>query len=94
MLWHARSERWYVTSGGGEGYQDFNRMVPMLTATANKGAESQTRTFGHMAWVRQQGLELLDTSGFFTKGAQLAEEARELLAAPNCPEGEMEQLPG
>ena len=92
MLWHARSERWYLTSGGGEVYQDFDRLVPMLTVTANEGAESQTRTFGHMAWVRQQGLEMLDLSGYFEKGKLLAEEARELLAAPNCPEGTMDVL--
>src|SRR5690606_8653315 len=72
MLWHARSERWYLTSGGGEVYQDFDRLIPMLTVTANEKAESQTRTFGHMAWCRQQGLELLDLTDFFSKGSVLA----------------------
>jgi predicted Zn-dependent protease len=91
-LWHVRSERLYLTSGGGEVAQDFDRLVPMLSASANEGAETQTRTFGRMAWCRQQGLELLDEADFFALGPTLAAEALELLAAPNCPEGTMDLL--
>jgi predicted Zn-dependent protease len=91
-LWHSRSERLYLTTGGGEVYQDFDRLTPMLRVTANEGAETQTRTFGHMAWCRQQGLELLDETAFFDLGPALAEEALILLAAPNCPSGPMDLL--
>ena len=91
-LWHVRSERLYLTNGGGEVAQDFDRLVPMLRVTANEGAETQTRTFGGMAFCRQQGLELLDQTGFYERGPGLAEEALELLAAPNCPSGAMDLL--
>jgi len=91
-LWHNRSERLYLTNGGGEVYQDFDRLVPMMSVTAAKGPEVQTRTFGHMAWVRQQGLELLDETRFFDIGKNLADEALALLSAPNCPSGAMDLL--
>ena len=91
-LWHQRSERLYLTSGGGETYQDFDRLMPMLSVTANEGAETATRSFGRMALCRQQGLELLDQSGFHGAGQQIAEEALALLAAPNCPSGPLDLL--
>jgi predicted Zn-dependent protease len=91
-LWRNRSERTYLTNGGGEVYQDFDRLTPIMSVTANEGAETQTRTFGHMAYCRQQGMELLDDTGFWTLGTQLTEEALELLAAPNCPSGAMDLL--
>ena len=91
-LWHQRSERLYLTSGGGEIYQDFDRLMPMLSVTANDGTETATRTFGRMAICRQQGLELLDQSGFRTAGQQIAEEALALLVAPNCPAGPRDLL--
>lgn len=91
-LWHAQSERLYLTNGGGEVHQDFDRLIPMLQVTANEGPETQTRSFGGMSYCRQQGLELLDDAGFYTLGRPLAEEALELLAAPNCPSGAMDLL--
>lgn len=91
-LWRNRSERIYLTNGGGDVYQDMDRLTPMLSVTANEGAETQTRTFGHMAYCRQQGLELLDDAGFWTQGKALSEEALELLAAPNCPVDTMDLL--
>ncbi len=92
MIWRMRSERLYLTNGGGEVYQDFDRLVPMLSVTANKGSDTETRTFGGMAYCRQQGLELLETIRFDHLGIELADEARELLHAPNCPSGEMDLL--
>lgn len=91
-LWRNRSERLYLTNGGGEVYQDFDRLTPMLSVTANEGAETQTRTFGGMYICRQQGLELLDEIGFWSLGVTTAEEALELLAAPNCPSEKMDLL--
>lgn len=92
MLWHVRSERLYLTSGGGEVYQDFDRLVPILNATASDGKDAQTRTFGHMAWARQQGLELLEETSFYEAGETLAREALVLLSAPNCPSETMDLL--
>ena len=91
-LWHTKSERLYLTSGGGEVYQDFDRLTPMLSVTANRGAETETRTFGHMAFCRQQGLEFLDETAYYDRGKSLADEALALLAAPNCPSGMMDLI--
>ncbi|MDU0220616.1 hypothetical protein, partial [Escherichia coli] len=41
---------------------------------------------------RQGGLERIGQSGFVGSGARLAEEALQLLAAPNCPAGRMDVL--
>jgi predicted Zn-dependent protease len=91
-LWHVQSERLYLTDGGGEVSQDFDRLVPMLRATANRGSQTETRTFGAMAWARQQGMELLDECGFDAAASQTAREALELLDAPNCPSGVMDVI--
>jgi predicted Zn-dependent protease len=91
-LWHMRTDRLYLTNGGGEIFQCFDRMVPSLVVTANRGPESVTRTFGRMALCRQQGFEILIESGFNTASERIADEALELLAAPNCPEGKMDLL--
>jgi predicted Zn-dependent protease len=47
--------------------------------------ETQYRTFGESTYARQGGLEILDQIGFMGQGEKLAEEALQLLAAPNCP---------
>jgi predicted Zn-dependent protease len=91
-LWRNRSERLYLTNGGGEVYQDFDRLVPLISATASDGSDAQTRTFGGMAWARQQGLELLEESRFDETAATITKEVLELLEAPNCPSGAMDLL--
>lgn len=92
QLWHVQSERLYLTSGGGEVSQDFDRLVPMLKATANRGSQTESRSFGAMAWARQQGLELLGECHFDEAAATVAREAIELLDADNCPSGVMDLI--
>lgn len=91
-LWTAKTESLYFTNEGGCVRQVFDRLYPYLSATASEGAESQTRTLGAGAVCRQGGLEVLETVGFTTEGPRLAEEALELLKAPNCPSGKMDLL--
>jgi predicted Zn-dependent protease len=91
-LWHTRTERLYLTSEGGEVYQDFDRLTPMLKVSAHDKGDTQTRTLGGGAFCRQQGLELLDELTFDAQGRILAEEALALLDAPNCPTGVMDLL--
>jgi predicted Zn-dependent protease len=64
----------------------------MLSATANAGTETQTRTFGGRGYCRQGGLEVLDHLGFRTAAPRIAAEALQLLTAPNCPAGVMDLL--
>jgi predicted Zn-dependent protease len=89
-LWHTDTHTLLVTLDGGRVEQRFSCVVPILSATANAGAETQTRTFGGHAYCRQGGLEVLDQVGFHRAAPRVAVEALELLAAPNCPAGVMD----
>jgi len=90
QLWHTRRLSRLVTSTGGRIEQEHRWLVPMLRATANDGGETQTRTFGGHARVRQGGLEQLEATGFDAAPARIAEEACALLDAPDCPSGRMD----
>ena len=90
VLWRTGLDTLLITSDGGRVRQRFEFLVPMLTATANVGADTQTRTFGGHAQCRQGGLEILDAVGFFDAAPRIAAQALELLAAPNCPSGVMD----
>ena len=86
-LWYTESDTVFVTADGGRVDQRFRYFVPMLSATANAGTETQSRTFAGRGYCRQGGLEILDHSGFFTAAPCIADEALQLLLAPNCPSG-------
>ncbi len=60
-------------------------IVPGIEASASANSETQTRTLGRGGMIRQGGLEQLDELGFWAAGERIAEEALELLAAPDCP---------
>ncbi len=91
-LWHTRSHTQYITNQGGDVEQHFSFMVPVLSATANEGSETQTRSLGARGTCRQGGLEVLDQIGFYDAAPRIASEALALLAAPNCPTGKMDLL--
>ena len=82
-------ERVYFTSEGGEVRQRFRFTLPHLRVTANEGATTQSRSLEH---AQQGGFEQVERSGFVGAGRRLADEALRLLAAPNCPSGEMDLL--
>src|SRR5262245_59880935 len=84
-LWHTAVDTLYLTADGGRVEQRFRYLVPMLSATANAGAETQTRTFGGRGFCRQGGMEILEHVGFRTAAPRIAQEALQLLVAPNCP---------
>jgi predicted Zn-dependent protease len=91
-LWYTETDNLYVTADGGRAHQLFRYMVPMLSATANAGAETQTRTFGRDGYCRQGGMEVLSHAGFYDAAPQVASEALQLLLAPNCPAGKMDVM--
>ncbi len=91
-LWRTRSERLLLTDSGGRSEQTFDRLIPMLQATANRGSRTETRTLGGMGWVRQQGLELLQECRFSESAAGIAADAVALLDADECPNGHMDVL--
>ena len=82
-LWYTETDMLYLTTDG-RVYQHFVYLVPMLSATANAGSETQTRTFGGRGYCRQ-GVWNIDAVGFRGAAPQLAAEALQLLTAPNCP---------
>ncbi len=82
-------EQVYLTNSGGEVTQRFEFTLPHAYATANAGVDTQTRSF---EFAQQGSLEAIERSGFRGCGARLGDEALQLLAAPNCPSGEMDLL--
>ena len=91
-LWFTAKETLLVSAGGGCLRQRFQHLLPTLSASANEGAETQTRTFGGHAYCRQGGFEVLEETGFGEAPARIAAEALELLYARNCPSGMMDLL--
>jgi predicted Zn-dependent protease len=81
-----------LTNGGGRVEQQFRFVYPALRATANEGSNTQTRTFGARSFCGQGGVELLGKYGFGDAAPRVAEQAVELLTAPNCPNGPMDVL--
>jgi predicted Zn-dependent protease len=91
-LWFTEEETVYLCADGSRATQTMSLLVPDLGVVANDGSETLQRTLGGRGYCRQGGLEVLDDVGFAHRGSTLAEEALELLAAPNCPEGTMDLL--
>jgi predicted Zn-dependent protease len=85
----AEEERCFFTSHGGEVRQRFRFTLPQLRVTANEGVVTQSRSLEHS---QQGGFEQLERSGFAAAGRRLADEALQLLAAPECPSGTMDLL--
>jgi predicted Zn-dependent protease len=67
---------------------------PNLEATASDGAASQTRSLGgqYNGFCQQGGFEVVRRSGFVGGARRVADEALQLLAAPECPTGTMDLL--
>lgn len=93
-LWTVHTSQLYLTADGADVTQQFQYVIPSLAATANAGAETQTRSLGgqYNGYCRQGGLDVLEHAAFDGAGLRVAQEALELLAAPNCPSGCMDLL--
>jgi predicted Zn-dependent protease len=82
-----------VTSEGGDVLQRYRFLYPSLGVTAHADGVTQQRSLNGQRGICQQGgLEILARFGFAGAGARIAEEALELLSAPNCPSGRMDVL--
>ena len=67
--------------------------MPSLSVTAHSNGDTQMRTLNGYRGLAQQGGEaMLERFGFVGSGARVADEALQLLAAPNCPRGVMDTL--
>jgi predicted Zn-dependent protease len=82
-----------VTSTGGDVVQHYRFLQPGMSVTAHGDGHTQTRTLhGYRGICQQGGTEVLARFGFEGGMRRIAEEALELLAAPNCPSGTMDVL--
>ncbi len=86
-LWNSAVDSWYRSSSGARVEQSFRYLLPTLSATANQGTLTQTRTLGGHAYARQGGLEVLQDVGFRTAAPRIAAQALELLTVASCPTG-------
>ncbi|MGE3477628.1 MAG: TldD/PmbA family protein [Rhodospirillaceae bacterium] len=81
-----------ATSDGDFIRQRRGLVIPGLSASASDGAETQTRTLARGGVMRQGGWEVLEDVGFWQAPERIADEALELLEAPDCPTGAMDLL--
>ncbi len=93
-LWTVRSRQMTANLDGGETLQEYDFTIPALHVVAHAGAHTQTRSWGgrYNGYCQQGGLEVIERSGFVGSGRTTAEDALQLLAAPNCPSGRFDLL--
>ncbi|WP_322012525.1 TldD/PmbA family protein [Paraburkholderia sp. J12] len=89
----AQADQLYLTSDGVRIEQRFRFLMPQLSVAAHANGDTQVRTLGgNYGTLAQGGLEILARYGFEGSGARVADEALQLLAAPNCPSGKRDLL--
>jgi predicted Zn-dependent protease len=82
-----------LTSEGGDVLQRHRYLYPSVSVTAHADGITQQRSLnGQRGMCQQGGVEILERIGFAGAGRRVAEEALELLLAPNCPSGRMDVL--
>ncbi len=87
------AEHIYLTSAGGEVVQRYRFVMPNLSVSAHADGDTQTRTLnGYRGLAQQGGESMLERFDFVGSGRRVADEALQLLAAPNCPHGTMDVL--
>jgi len=93
-LWTIRTRSLSLTADGGEAMQEVDQTIPSLQVVAHAGSVTQTRSWGGRGngFCQQGGMEIIERSGFIGCGRPTAEEALQLLAAPNCPSGRFDVL--
>ncbi|MHA6197703.1 TldD/PmbA family protein [Pseudomonas wadenswilerensis] len=85
-------EQIYFNSAGAELRRAQRFVFPGLTVTAFGNGDSQTRTFGNDNFGRQGGPGLIHSCGLVGAGQRIADEALQLLLAPNTPSGARDLL--
>jgi predicted Zn-dependent protease len=94
-LWTVASQQLLITADSRAdeaALQTFDFTIPSLHVVAHGDGVTQTRSWGgrYNGFCQQGGLEVIERSGFIGSGRATAEEALQLLAAPNCPGGRMD----
>lgn len=90
---YGETEVRYVSSNGAEGDQRFSLVVADFEATAQNGNVVQRRTDGGMRGRSYQGgWEKVLTPDLWERAERVAEQALELISAPECPTGTMDLI--
>ncbi|WP_095109032.1 TldD/PmbA family protein [Pseudomonas sp. Irchel 3E20] len=85
-------EQIYLNSAGAELRQAQRFIFPGLEVTAYDGSDSQTRTLGRENFGQQGGAEVLGRAGLIGAAPRIADQALQLLLAPNTPHGPRDLL--
>ncbi|WP_416637199.1 TldD/PmbA family protein [Pseudomonas sp. OHS18] len=86
------TEQIYLNSVGARLRRAQHYVFPQLGVTASDGADSQSRSFGGTHLARQGGAEVIDELGVVGTASRIADEALQLLLAPNTPSGHRDLL--
>ena len=85
-------EQIYLNSAGAELRQAQRFVYPALEVTAFDGHDSQTRTLGRENFGQQGGFDVISRCGLIGAGLKIADQALQLLMAPNTPQGPRDLL--
>ncbi|MDM8350780.1 TldD/PmbA family protein [Pseudomonas sp. sp1636] len=85
-------EQLYLNNSGAELRQAQRFVYPHLSVTAYDGQDSQTRHLGGAHLGQQGGAEVIERLGLLGAAPQVAEQALQLLLAPNAPSGRRDLL--
>ena len=80
-------EQIYLNSAGAELRQAQRFVFPGMSVTAFDGSDSQSRSLGRENFGQQGGGDVIERCGLLGAGAQVADQALQLLLAPNTPSG-------
>ncbi|WP_281211729.1 TldD/PmbA family protein [Pseudomonas fulva] len=80
-------EQTYLNSAGAELRQAQRFLFPGLAVTASDGQDSQSRSLGRENFGQQGGFEIIERCGLRGAARQVADQALQLLQAPNTPSG-------
>lgn len=85
-------EQIYLNSAGACLRRAQRYVFPQVGVTASDAHDSQSRSFGGTHLARQGGAEVLQQLGVIGSAARIADEALQLLLAPNTPSGARDLL--
>jgi len=85
-------EQIYLNSAGAEIRQAQRFVYPGMSVTAYDGQDSQTRTLGGDNFGQQGGIEVLSHCGLIGAATVVADQALQLILAPNTPTGPRDLL--
>ena len=85
-------EQIYLNSAGAELRQAQRFVYPGMSVTAYDGQDSQTRSLGRENFGQQGGADVIGRCGLIGSAPKVAEQALQLLMAPNAPVGKRDLL--